>query len=49
MSVERGWSDVGWMNQDRDLDAIRDTPQYRTLVKEIEADLALPPKDEADK
>ena len=41
-SVARGWSDVGWMSQDRDLDPIRDTATYRALVLQIEESFKLP-------
>lgn len=45
-SVRAGWSDIGWMNQDRDLDAIRDTQTYRDLVRYIEKSFELPPEEE---
>jgi hypothetical protein len=32
---EHRWSDLGWMEQDRDLDPIRDTARYRALVSFI--------------
>ena len=41
-AVAAGWSDVAWMNQDRDLDAIRDTQTYRDLAKQIEKSLEVP-------
>ena len=40
-SVERGWTDLGWMEQDGDLDPIRKTPRYRALVARIEKQLGL--------
>jgi hypothetical protein len=39
-SVASRWSDVGWMEQDKDLDPIRDTERYRRLKATIEARLA---------
>jgi hypothetical protein len=36
LAVVRGrWSDLGWMEEDRDLDPIRDSPGYRALVEHI--------------
>ena len=34
------------MNEDRDLDAIRDSDVYRALVKRIEKSFELPPEDQ---
>ena len=45
LSVEAGWSDVGWMNEDRDLDAIRDTQTYRDLVTFIEEKFKMPEEE----
>jgi len=40
-SVDAGWSDLGWMQQDRDLDPIRDDVRYQRLVERIEVVLGL--------
>lgn len=46
-SVKEGWSDIGWMDQDRDLDPIRDTEAYRGLLEHIRRTYR-PPEDEGD-
>lgn len=43
LAVESGYMDWPWMEQDRDLDPIRDTPAYRALLARIRKEL-LPPK-----
>ena len=40
-SVALGWTDLGWMEQDGDLDPIRKTARYRALVASIEEKLGL--------
>jgi hypothetical protein len=36
LAVIKGrWSDVGWMNEDRDLDPIREMPEYKALLERI--------------
>jgi hypothetical protein len=42
-SFEHGYLDWPWMEQDRDLDPIRDTPEYRALLAEMKAQFVLPP------
>ena len=37
-AVNEQWTDVGWMEQDKDLDPIRDTPKYREIVERAEDD-----------
>ena len=46
LSVERGWSDVDWMNEDRDLDPLRAhrKQRYDVLVERIRKEFELPPK-----
>lgn len=39
-AVGEQWTDVSWMEQDRDLDPIRDSAEYRTLVQRIRETLA---------
>lgn len=39
-AVEHQWLDIGWMDQDRDLEPIRDTDRYRELAKRVHAELA---------
>ncbi len=34
-SVEHHWSDVGWLDEDRDLDPIRDRPGFKELREEM--------------
>ncbi len=41
LAVREGWTDLGWMEQDGDLDPIRKTPRYRALVAHIEKKLGL--------
>jgi hypothetical protein len=41
-AVQAGWSDEGWMGQDRDLDPIRGHPRYAQLVAQIRERLRLP-------
>jgi hypothetical protein len=41
-AVDGHWTDVAWMDQDRDLDPIRDTPTYRALRARILERLKLP-------
>jgi tetratricopeptide (TPR) repeat protein len=36
-AFELGYDDFRYMRQDRDLDAIRDDPRYRALVREFES------------
>ena len=36
MAVRYQWSDIGWMEEDRDLEPLRKTARYRQLVKDIE-------------
>ncbi len=45
-AVQYGWSDIGWMSQDRDLDPIRNTAKYAMLVETIKRKLLPPPDDE---
>ena len=40
-SFDYGWRDFGWMQEDRDLDPVRDTNEYRAIVREIKRDLGL--------
>jgi hypothetical protein len=40
-AVAEGWTDLGWMEQDGDLDPIRETPRYRAMVANIEKQLGL--------
>lgn len=42
LSYEHGWRDVGWMDEDRDLDPIRDSEAYRNVKVRILADLGQP-------
>jgi tetratricopeptide (TPR) repeat protein len=39
LAVENRWSDIGWMEQDRDLDPIRRTAEYADLVARIRREL----------
>ena len=36
-AVDEQWTDIGWLEQDRDLDPIRDTPEFKALVERIRA------------
>ena len=38
-AVENQWLDIGWMDQDRDLEPIRDTPRYRRLAEQVRKEL----------
>lgn len=40
LAVAKRWTDIAWMEQDKDLDPIRDTPRYRALKARIEAFIA---------
>ncbi len=42
-AVESGWSDVGWMQEDRDLDPIKQMDEYKALVERIKREV-LPPE-----
>jgi hypothetical protein len=47
-AVDQQWSDIGWMEQDRDLDPIREMPGYQDLLRVIRERLTppdLPPRD----
>jgi hypothetical protein len=44
-AVDSGWSDVGWMTEDRDLDPIRDDETYAKLVEKIRKRI-LPPEED---
>ena len=49
-AVYSGWTDLGWMEEDRDLDPIRDTPTYRELVTHIRKELGVTRRgDDRDK
>jgi hypothetical protein len=41
-SIAAGYLDWPWMEQDRDLDAIRDAPAYRTLLAKVKAEFRAP-------
>ena len=43
-AVENQWSDIGWMDEDRDLEPIRDTDVYRHLAAKVRRALK-PPGD----
>jgi hypothetical protein len=45
-AVARGWSDIGWMEQDRDLDPIRGSATYRRQLEIIRERLRVPADDE---
>lgn len=34
-AVDQGWADIGWMDQDGDLDPIRESPRYKQLKERI--------------
>lgn len=40
-AVSGGWTDLGWMEEDRDLDPIRKSPAYRALVRHIQSELGI--------
>ena len=40
LAVREQWTDVGWMEEDRDLDPIRDTDEYRALVVRVRKTIA---------
>ncbi|MDJ0975093.1 MAG: hypothetical protein QNJ98_11580 [Planctomycetota bacterium] len=40
-AVDAGWTDLGWMDEDGDLNPIRDTPRYRALVVRIKRELGI--------
>jgi hypothetical protein len=46
LAVDAQWTDVGWMEQDRDLDPIRNTLEYRGIVERakrtVAGDVGLP-------
>ena len=46
ISVEKGWLDLDWMEEDRDLDPIRKDPQYRRIVSTIRKYLELPERED---
>ncbi len=35
MAVRHQWSDIGWMEEDRDLEPLRNTTRYRKLLEEM--------------
>jgi len=39
LAVEHQWLDIGWMEQDRDLEPIRDTARYRRLAARVHREL----------
>jgi|GEM_PF-2501203 len=40
LAVAKRWTDIAWMEEDKDLDPIRDTPRYRALKARIEVFIA---------
>ena len=38
-AYESGWRDLGWMEEDGDLDPIRETPRYQALRARMQAEL----------
>ncbi|MGE0191908.1 MAG: hypothetical protein AB7T63_07670 [Planctomycetota bacterium] len=38
-AYETGWRDLGWMEEDGDLDPLRDTPRYQALRARMQAEL----------
>ncbi len=42
-AVDAGWSDVGWMQEDRDLDPIKSMDRFKALVERIKREV-LPPE-----
>lgn len=38
-AVQHQWLDIGWMDQDRDLEPIRDTDHYRRLAEQVRSEL----------
>jgi tetratricopeptide (TPR) repeat protein len=38
-AVDHLWSDVSWMEEDRDLDPLRDHPRYQALVRRIQREV----------
>ena len=48
-AVVNQWLDIGWMEQDRDLEPIRDTDRYRRLAERVRGELippSSPPEDD---
>ena len=43
-AVQAGWSDVGWLDEDRDLDPIRDTEAFRA-VRQRAVEANIPPEE----
>ncbi len=37
LAVDKGFDDLGLLESDKDLDSIRDTPQFKSLVEELKA------------
>ena len=35
--VEAGWYDGNWLQQDHDLDSLRDEPRFRRIERELDA------------
>lgn len=40
-AVDQGWTDLGWMDEDGDLNPIRDTARYRAIVQRIQRELGI--------
>jgi hypothetical protein len=32
-AVEKGWGDKSWLEHDSDLDSIRESPRYKSIVQ----------------
>ena len=47
MAVDAGYPDWEWMVQDRDLDAVKDSPKFAELVERMKTMFRLPPRDPA--
>lgn len=45
-SVTAGWTDIGWMDEDGDLDPIRDTDRYKRIVRRIRVQLGMTGQDD---